>query len=279
MSIDLLNKTNFKKLTDVLYRRTGIAIDEKRYNLLYKKIENYMILKGYDNFRAYFHDIRFNKSDSPIFQDLINIVTINETYFYREKHHFEILVEQVLYELDEIRPANEPFRILCSPSSTGEEPYSIVLHLLTEAKIIEKRDIEIVGIDINSTVIQKAKDGIYNKRSVDFLPKNILNQYFTQTGPLTYQISDFLRDVVDFRVINVMDNLSMQKLGKFDVIFSRNMLIYFDEISKKEVAMTFYNMLKPSGFVFLGHAESMNRVVSVFKTRRFGKHIIYQKTN
>ena len=275
--MELLSKNDFKKLTDVLYRRTGIAIDEKRYNLLYKKIESYMTKNNYANFRAYFHDIRFNKSDSPIFQDLINIVTINETYFYREKHHFEILVNDALYELDKIRPAKEPFRILCSPSSTGEEPYSIVLHLLTEAKLVEKRDIEIVGIDIDSTVIKKAQRGSYSKRSVDFLPANILNEYFTKTGALTYQIADFLTDVVDFKVVNVMDKMAMQRLGKFDVIFSRNMLIYFDDASKKEVAMNFHSILKPKGFVFLGHAESMNRVVSVYQTKRFGKHIVYQK--
>ena len=151
------------------------------------------------------------------------------------------------------------------------------MHLLAEAKLVEKRDIEIVGIDIDNTVIKKAQNGAYSKRSIDFLPKNILNEYFTQTGPLTYKIADFLTDVVDFKVVNVMDKMAMQRLGKFDVIFSRNMLIYFDDASKKEVAMAFYNMLKPSGFVFLGHAESMNRVVSVYKTKRFGKHIVYQK--
>jgi len=274
---ELLSKNDFKKLTDVLYRRTGIAIDEKRFSLLNKKIENYMIKKEYENFRAYFHDIRFSKSDAQIFQDLINIVTINETYFYREKHHFEILVDEVLYELDKLRPSNEPFRILCSPSSTGEEPYSIVLHLLQEGKMVEKRDIEIVGIDIDTTVIQKAKDGIYSKRSVDFLPKNILSEYFTQTGPITYKIADWLTDVVDFKVVNVMDKMAMQRLGKFDVIFSRNMLIYFDDVSKKEVAMSFHSILKPKGFVFLGHAESMNRIVSTFKTKKYSQTIVYQK--
>jgi len=275
--MELLSRNDFKKLTDVLYRRTGIAIDDKRYNLLYRKLEEYMKKNQYTTFRRYFHDIRFNKSDSKIFQDLINLVTINETYFYREKHHFEILVDQALYELDKVRPKTEPFRILCSPSSTGEEPYSIVLHLLEEKQIVEKRDIEIVGIDIDSTVIQKAQRGFFSKRSVDFLPDNVLEKYFTKTGALTYKIADFLTDVVDFKVVNVMDKLAMQRLGRFDVIFSRNMLIYFDEVSKKEVAMTFYNMLKPKGYVFLGHAESMNRVVSAFHTKRFGKHIVYQK--
>ena len=87
----------------------------------------------------------------------------------------------------------------------------------------------------------------------------------------------FLKDVVDFKVINIMDKFAFKRLGKFDVIFSRNMLIYFDDLSRKEVAMNFYNSLKVGGFVFLGHAESMNRIVSVFKTVKLGDSIIYQK--
>lgn len=275
--MELLTSNDFTKLTDVLYRRTGIAIDKKRYELLVKKLENYMVKNGYENFRAYFHDIRFNKSDSPIFQDLINIVTINETYFYREQYHFDILVKEVLYELDKIRPSNEPLRILCSPCSTGEEPFSIVLHLLEEANLVEKRDIEVVGIDIDTTVIQKAKKGIFSRRSIDFLPKNVLNKYFTKIDEYNFKFDDDLLGVVDFNVVNVMDKTQMKGLGKFDVIFSRNMLIYFDDASKKEVCMTYHSMLKPKGFVFLGHAESMNRIVSVFNTRRFDKQIIYQK--
>ena len=92
-----------------------------------------------------------------------------------------------------------------------------------------------------------------------------------------YNLGEDLQGSVDFQVANIFDKTQMRKLGKFDVIFSRNMLIYFDDASKKEVAMNFHSILKPKGFVFLGHAESMNRIVSVFTTRRFGKQIIYQK--
>jgi len=273
----LLTENDFTKLTDLLYRRTGIAIDKKRYSLLVKKLETYMEKNKYENFRAYFHDIRFSQGNTPVFQELINIITINETYFYREQYHFEMLVDIVLHELHKIRPSNEPLRVLCSPCSTGEEPFSIVLHLLEEKNLIEKRDIEIMGIDIDSNVIAKAKLGVFSKRSIDFLPKNILNKHFKQIDDYSYKLDENLVNVVDFKVINVTDKEQMRGLGKFDIIFSRNMLIYFDDASKREVCMTYHNMLKPKGFVFLGHAESMNRIVSVFHTRKFDKQIIYQK--
>ncbi|MEA3512747.1 MAG: protein-glutamate O-methyltransferase CheR [Campylobacterota bacterium] len=271
----MINAKDIQKLCDVVYRRAGISIGEKRFNILKPKFETYMKKHGYANFREYFHSIRFDPTNENM-QDLMNLITINETYFFRENYQFEVLVNDVLYEIDKIRPSNKPLRILCAPSSTGEEPYSIALHLLQEGSLVEKRDFEIVGMDIDSTVIQKAKAGKFSKRSVEFLPPALRNEYFTQNG-MFYDIADFLKDVVEFKVSNVMDKQDMRSLGKFDVIFSRNMLIYFDDASRREVATTFHSMLNPGGFVFLGHAESMNRIVSTFKTKKYDQTIVYQK--
>ena len=271
----MITEANYKKLADVLYRRTGISLDIKRYNILKPKIEKLMMAFGYSDFRSFFHDYRFDKNKA-LQQELLNTVTINETYFYREKYQFESLVKDVLYKIDEQRPPHETLRILCSPCSTGEEPYSIALNLLDEDGIINKRDIELVGIDIDSNVIKKAQRGLFSQRSVQYVPKHLLDTYFTKKGN-EYEIADFLKDAVDFRVVNVMDKYAMRKLGKFDVIFSRNMLIYFDDESRKQVAMTFYDMLKPQGVVFLGHAESMSRIASVFTTAKSGHSIYYIK--
>jgi len=272
----LLNEKEFKKIAELVYRRAGIFLDEKKYSTTGKKIEKLMKENGYDNFRSFFHELRFSKDDK-LFQSLINVVTVNETYFFRENYQFETLVNNVLPEIHKIRPANEVIRILCAPSSTGEEPYSIALHLLQEGKLVEERDFEIFGIDIDSTVIEKAQKGIFSKRSIQFLPPKLLKEYFTQLDNNRYQIADFLREVIEFKVVNVMNKLELKRLGKFDVIFSRNMLIYFDDASRKEVAMNFYEILKPKGYVFLGHAESMNRIVSVFRAKKLGESIVYQK--
>jgi len=271
----MLNEKEFRKLCDVLYRRTGIAIDDKKYGSLGKKIESLMKRRNFSDFRSFFHDIRFGK-DEKLFQELINTVTVNETYFFRENYQFESLTEEVLPKLHKIRPASEPIRILCAPSSTGEEPYSIALHLLDEGNLVEERDFEIIGIDIDSSVLQKAKVGRFSQRSVQFVPPHLLSEYFEPVGG-NYQISSFIRDAITFKRVNVMDKIQIRRLGKFDVIFSRNMLIYFDDASRREVAMSFFEMLKPKGYVFLGHAESMNRIVSVFRTLKIGSSIVYQK--
>ena len=271
----LVTEKEFKKLSDFVYRKAGISIDEKKYNTLGKKIDKLISEEGYDSFRAFFHGLRFSNQDH-LLQALMNVVTVNETYFFRENYQFETLINFVLPELNKIRPANEVIRILCAPSSTGEEPYSIALHLLNEGKLVEERDFEIIGMDIDSNVIKKAEEGLYSKRSIQFLPPKLLKEYFTKEGN-QYRIVDFLREAIDFKVVNVMNKFELKRLGKFDVIFSRNMLIYFDDKSRKEVAMNFYEILKPKGYVFLGHAESMNRIVSVFKTKKLGDSIVYQK--
>jgi len=140
----MISLADYKKLADVIYRRTGIKLDVKRYETLRPKLEKLFQQYGYTDFRSFFHDFRFEKNPA-LNQDVLNTVTINETYFFREKYQFDTLIEEVLPHLHGIRPQQEPIRILCAPSSTGEEPYSIALTLLDEGRLLEARDFELVG--------------------------------------------------------------------------------------------------------------------------------------
>jgi len=273
----LLSKDNFAKVGEFIYRKSGISLEEdKHYDKLAKFIDNRANDLGLDSFRKYFFKLRFEDKEGLEFQELMNGMTVNETYFFREKEQFEVLANVILPELHARMPRGRPIRILSSPCSTGEEPYSMILHILQEAVIVEERDIEVVGIDIDSTVIAKAKASRYSDRSVHAIPKPILNQWFRKKA-LGYELSEDLQGSVDFQVCNVFDKNQMRRLGKFDVIFSRNMLIYFDDASRKEVAMTFYDMLNPGGYVLLGHAEYMSRIVSVFNAKKVDTTLIYQK--
>ena len=273
----LLSSDNFEKMQEFIYRKSGIYLEkDKHYEKLAKYIDRRAKEIDVDNFRKYFYKLRFDDSAGEEFQELMNGVTVNETYFFREKEQFEVLVNSVLPELDSILPKDRPIRILSSPCSTGEEPYSMILHIVEENEIVQRRDIEVIGIDIDSTVIEKAKNASYSDRSIHAIPKNILARWFKKKN-IGYQLIDDLMGTVDFKVINVFDKAQMRSLGKFDVIFSRNMLIYFDDASRKEVAMNFYDMLNPGGYVLLGHAEYMSRIVSVFKAKKIDKTLIYQK--
>jgi chemotaxis protein methyltransferase CheR len=272
----VLSLNDLLKLRDLIYRRTGIYIEDKKLDQLERKVERLLEKEGFKTFRDFFHEIRFRKNQR-LMQELINAITVNETYFFRENHQFKALVEEVLPELIQKRPPNEVIRILCAPCSTGEEPYSIALTLLDEGNLIQQRDFELVGIDIDSSAIKKAKEGIYSLRSVKLVPEHLLKKYFKKIDDNHYQIDEFLRSVVEFKVMNVLDTYAMLSLGKFDVIFSRNMLIYFDERSRKMAVMNFFKILKPGGYIFLGHAENMSRITSVFRTVRLKNAIAYKK--
>ncbi|MFA6145327.1 MAG: protein-glutamate O-methyltransferase CheR [Sulfurimonas sp.] len=273
----LLSNVDFGKMGEYIYRKTGIFLEaDKHFEKLAKYIDNRAKVIGIDSFRKYFYTLRFEDKDGIEFQELMNAVTVNETYFYREKEQFEVLVERILPELHISKPRQQTIRILCAPCSTGEEPYSIILHLIEEGRLIEDRDIEVVGIDIDSTVIAKAKVGKYSERSIHAIPPKVLVKNFKKRS-LGYELIDDLIGTVDFKVANVFDKMQMRQLGKFDVIFSRNMLIYFDDASRKEVAMTFYDMINTGGYVLLGHAEYMSRITSVFKAKKIDSTLIYQK--
>ena len=272
-----INERQLRKLRNYLNDEIGIFVDDdKLVNIYKRKLQKLLEKKGIE-FEEFFKLLVLNK-DSNLKQELINLFTVNETYFFREKYQFDTLINYVLPELDLKREKNEVIKILCAPVSTGEEIYSIAIMLLEEGELLKRRDFMLLGIDIDSSVIQKAKEGLYSKRSVQKLPPELIEKYFIKEGNF-YRIKDFLRKAVSFKVVNVMDKYQMKRLGKFDVIFSRNMLIYFDEKSKREVISTFYSMLKDDGYLFLGHAEKIPSDIKLFKSLKLGESFVYKKTS
>jgi len=272
----MINFTLFKKLRDFLSSRYGIFIDDEKLGNIYKrKFLSVMNDFGYKNFENFYKDIIFQR-DSKLIEKIIEVITVNETYFFRENYQFDTLIKYIIPELDKTRPKNESINILSAPCSTGEEIYSIAIYLLEEKNFIKNRDFLLLGIDIDKQVIEKAKMGFYSERSVHKLPRDIVNKYFIKKGEF-YQVKDILKNAVNFKVINVLDKYAMKKLGKFDVIFSRNMLIYFNENNKREAINNFYSILKPNGFLFLGHAEMIPKDIKLFKKEKLGEAFVYRK--
>ncbi|WP_457644529.1 CheR family methyltransferase [Persephonella sp.] len=266
-----------KKLRDFLNLKYGIFIDDKKLESIYmRKIINLMKKFQYSDFSFFYKDIIFNK-DQRLIQELINTITVNETYFFREKYQFDTLIQHIIPELDRKLPPEETINILSAPCSSGEEIYSIAIYLLEEGRYIKKRNFMLLGIDIDSNMIKKAKEGIYNLRSLQQVPKFIIQKYFQKEGKF-YRVKEFLRKSVNFKVVNILDKHKMKRLGKFDVIFCRNMLIYFDERNRREALSTFYNILKKDGYLFLGHAESIPSEFSLFKQVKIGESYLYKKT-
>ena len=206
-----------------------------------RKIERFSLKNNIYNFSDLKTEI---KTSSELKEQLINMLTIGETYFYREAGHFKILTQ-----LMEKRPIQS---ILCAPSSSGEEVYSILLYIQEHFSKIP--DITITGIDINSDFIQAAKDASYSTRSISLLPKGILQNNFTLNNS-KYSLSPTLKKYAHFQKQNIFDQRSLSRLGMFDIIFCRNMLIYFDEKQKKEALENLHKILLKDGLLFIGHAD------------------------
>jgi chemotaxis protein methyltransferase CheR len=266
---------DFLKFQEYFYRKTGIQFEYSKRYFVDKRLVERIEATSTDNFRSYFAMLRFQSSGAEL-QALVNSMTINETYFFREEYQFRCLVNSILPEIIARKKDNEPIRIWAIPSSSGEEPYSIAMCLLERWSGIHKWDVEIISSDIDTKILAQAEAGLYSERSVKHVPKPYLQKYFHNTAR-GFQLNDDLRSAVEFTRINLMDAAEVRPYRNFDVIFCRNLLIYFDDISRKQAVETFYDALRPGGFICLGHSESMSRISSLYTIRKFPEAIVYQK--
>ena len=271
-----ISDEDFLRFREFFYRKTGIMFaDNKRY-FVDKRLRERMFACTLGSFRDYFNLARFQANGAEL-QHLVNAMTVNETYFYREEYQFRCLIESILPEVTRARRHGDPVRIWTMPCSTGEEAYSIAFQLLEHWPRVDDFAIEIVASDIDTEVLEHAKRGIYGERAVQYVPKATIARYMTRVDAELYQVIPEIRDSISFVQANLADTLSTARFRAFDVVFCRNLLIYFDDISRREAAESIFDVLQPGGFVCLGHSESMSRVSSLFAVRKFPNAIVYQK--
>lgn len=273
--LSVLSDADTQKFIDFFYRKTGILFETSKKYFIEKRIERRMEARGCADFRSYFNVVRFEKSGEEM-QLLVNEMTVNETYFFRENHQFQALVGPILDELTAIRPRGSVIRIWSIPCSTGEEPYTIALTLLEDWPLISEWDVKLLASDIDTSVLAKAEAGVYSQRSIQNVPKRVLSKYFT-TGTSGYEISRDIVGCVERSNVNITEPLQTRRIAPVDVIFCRNVLIYFDDVSRKRAIDGLYERLSPGGFLMLGHSESISRTTSLFRVRKFGDCISYQK--
>jgi len=175
------------------------------------------------------------------------------------------------------KKAGEPVRIWSVPCSTGEEPYSIAIWLLENWDKVDKYEIEIVGSDIDTTALRAAESGVYSERSLMRLSEDLITRYFTRLDDGRYRILPDLSDTIQFTRANIVDPAQTGVHRNFDVIFCRNILMYFDDTSRRLAAENLYESLLPGGFMCLGHTESMSRITSLFDVCRFSDAIVYRR--
>lgn len=271
-----ITEADFDRFRDFFYRKTGIHFESSKRYFVDSRLADRIQATRSPDFRSYFIALRC-APDGVEMQQLINAMTVNETYFFRESYQFDCLVNHLLDEVASRKRASRPLRIWSVPSSTGEEPYSIAIYLLERWPGLARHDVEILSSDIDTQVIDAAQRGRYSERSVANLPPAYLAKYFDRVGDNQYQLHDELMDAVSFSRVNLTRLDETSQFRDIDIVFCRNLLIYFDDLSRRIAAEAIYDALCPGGFVCLGHSESMSRISSLFTTRRFPDAMVYQK--
>jgi chemotaxis protein methyltransferase CheR len=264
-----------ERFCDFLYRRTGLSFSERKRYFIDRRLEERIAATGSPSFQAYFSLLR-SDADHEI-EYLINSFTVNETYFFREDHQLRCMTSNLLGSIVEQKPPGGTIRIWSIPCSTGEEPYSIALWLMENWPQVDSYNIEIVGSDIDTRALKAAVEGIYGDRALMRLSRAIVDRYFRPIADGKHEIDEGLRGSIEFTRANVIDAKDMVRYRGFDLIFCRNVLIYFDDASRRQAAENLYDCLTPGGYICLGHSESMSRISPLFSVCRFPDAIVYQR--
>jgi chemotaxis protein methyltransferase CheR len=272
-----INSDDFKDLTAFIYKKSGIKFEAKKMYFINKRVAKRLEDLGMDSVREYMRYLKF-KDDGAEMQELMNLLTVNETYFFREFHTLETFAEHCLQEIveEKLKRGNRKLRIWSAGCSTGEEPYTLGIIVREMLDDFADWDIEIVASDIDENVLEKAQNACYDDRSVKDVPNAYYTRYFNAARGCHMPV-DEIRNMVTFEHLNLMDRMAMRKKRNFDFVFCRNVLIYFDEISRKQVVDHFYISLNKGGYIFLGHSESVGRITTAFKMKRFGSSVVYYK--
>jgi chemotaxis protein methyltransferase CheR len=270
-----ITEDELRRLADFLYRRTGMVFTETKRYYVERRILERIVATSSRSFAGYFAYLRSETRNEV--EHLINAFTVNETYFYREDHQLACLSSDLLKERVATKRPGDTIRIWSVPCSTGEEPYSIAIWLLENWKDVDAYDIEIVGSDIDTRVLEAAAEGIFGKRALMRMTPELIERYFHGLDDERWQILEDLRQSVRFSRVNLIETKETRPQGRFDVIFCRNVLIYFDDESRRVAAENLYDNLLPGGFICLGHTESMSRISPLFEVCRYSGAIVYRR--
>jgi chemotaxis protein methyltransferase CheR len=266
-----LSDEEFEMLRGVVYRETGIKLSDLKRSLLQSRLLRRLRSLGLHEFSVYIEYLRDNYNDEII--NFINAITTNKTEFFRENQHFDYLTDIVFAEIKKTK--KNRIRIWSAGCSTGEEAYSIAI---TASEYFNNQipDLKILATDIDTQVLEKGYSGIYSFDQISGIHSNLIKKYFAKgkdENEGVFKIKDSLKNLIVFKRLNLLDQMYPMK-GKFDIIFCRNVVIYFDKATQKKLFERFYDYLSDDGYLFVGHSENLSGITDKF--RHLGK-TVYKK--
>ena len=273
-----LHEDEFQLLRDLVYEGTGLMFDDRKLAYLDARVAKRMPVVDCMNAREYYRHLRYSDPKRSEFQAFTELLTTNETYFFRDFPQLEGFANDVLPRVAaKKRDAKDyTLNIWSAACSTGDEAYSLAIILHACLDDFKRWHIGLHATDIDSEVLATARRGIYCERAMKDVPPGYLKRYFARHRE-EYTVCDQIREMVKLAQVNLVDRQAMRKYQGMDVIFCRNALIYFDDRSRRQVLNSFYDSLLPGGFIFLGHSESVGRISAAFEPVKFGSTIVYQK--
>lgn len=249
-----LTDNEFKEFVNYMHKNYGIDLSKKRI-LIEGRLSNLVEKKGMKSFSEFLESIKRNNKEEIV--SLINKLTTNYTYFYREEKHFKYLKEVILPYIEK----NNPTKILniwSAGCSSGEEPYTIAMVVDDYFKFNNSKwKVQILATDISENVLSKAREGVYTQEGISKLPETFIKRYFVKNKDNNFEVIDDIKKNITFKVFNLMDNINEK--NKYDVIFCRNVMIYFNAETKINLVNRFYEATKVGGHLLIGHAETVQR--------------------
>ncbi|MDP2168175.1 MAG: protein-glutamate O-methyltransferase CheR [Thermodesulfovibrionales bacterium] len=271
-----LSDEAFRLLRDLIKDYCGVYFDDSSKYLLSRRLSRRLRVHHLDNFRDYYRLLLYDRQKEEELSAAMDILTVNETYFFREESQLKALSEEILKEVRLMRGGARKLRIWSAGCSSGEEPYTIAMLILEQGGMFDGWDIEVLGSDINQRVLQAARRGIYRKNSFRTTDEYFIKKYFTEEDGL-YKVNDSVRRLVNFSYLNLLDPFKIKFVGTVDVVLCRNVLIYFHIDARKRVIENFYQRLSDGGYLLLGHAESLMNISTAFTLKHLKNDMVYQK--
>jgi len=267
----------FRLLRDLVHSYCGIYFDDGSKFLVERRLARRLEERQVRTFEEYYHFLRYDRKRDEELAVLVDNLTTNETYFFRESPQLRAFSEEILPELRTTLADRKSLRIWSAGCSTGEEPYTIAMLLLESGTWWRDWQVEILGSDINQRVLHTARKGVYKKTSHRVSTPEMMKKYFVEEGKGDYRIIDAVRELVSFSYVNLLDPFKTSLISNMDVIFCRNVIIYFDRDAKKKVVESFHDKLRDNGYLLLGHSESLINISNAFVLRTLKNDMVYQK--
>jgi chemotaxis protein methyltransferase CheR len=260
-----ISDKEFKQIRELVYSRFGINLTEQKKALVTGRLNKVLREGGFQSFQDYIDHVTKDESGKAL-SLLVDRISTNHTYFYREPDHFTFFEEQILPSLIQQQKSigKKSIRIWIAGCSSGEESYMLAM-LIREAlgHEVSSWDIGLLATDISTVALGKAEAGIYRKENIIHLPAKLKNKYFKKISDEEFQVSEDLRKMVLHRRLNLMRK-SFPFKGTFQAIFCRNVMIYFDQITRDDLLAKFAGVINPDGFFFIGHSETLGRSNTLF---------------